>query len=154
MMTALDPITPVETVLLEAVIPEAPPSDNHLYKTGFHGRRVLSDEGKAYINRVRDVVTKAWIERGMVRTPKDRPLGLRVAVRMPHVFTTTAEAKSKFVKVDTHNRGKLLADAVSKVMGFDDSLHFDVRFTKHEGPSAVYLRVEVLVTTPAWPGGE
>lgn len=138
--------------LLEVVIPEAPLSDNVLYwSPPGTSKKVLTDEGKKYLNTVKKYVTAAWTEAGMPEFRRDMMFSMDIVVRLPHVFTTSKKAKFPFVIVDTHNRGKRLADSIASTLGFDDSQHFDVRFRKCEGPSAVYVRIDLLSAAPRWP---
>lgn len=140
-------------LLLEIFVEPAPPSDNELYIYIPRTRkRRLSDVGVKFTNQMKEVAKTAWERAGMPRIGRDDMLSMYIWVRLPHVFTTTAEAKHRFVIVDTHNRGKVMADAISKALGFDDSQYFHVHYHKCEGPSAAFVRIIRDEVPPEWPG--
>ncbi|NMC34644.1 MAG: RusA family crossover junction endodeoxyribonuclease [Veillonellaceae bacterium] len=153
-MAVPQPEVRLKQLVLEVEFDSAPPSDNTIYWGGPHGRKILTKEGKAYKNGIREAVTRAWQADGMPRIERDMMLELHIWIRLPHVFTRTKEAQGRFVKVDVHNRGKVLIDAIAEALGFDDSQHFRVRFYKVEGTSAAFVRVFRNEVMPTWPEKE
>lgn len=104
-------------------IPSIPPSSNNAY-SNIRGtsKRVLSKEGKAYKIETTTHLARTY-PREMQKFKKDAPYLLMVRFWIDGVenkgFPKTAE--SRFKKLDTGNRLKLLEDSLKDACALDDS---------------------------------
>lgn len=115
-------------------LPSLPPSSNHMYITTRGGGRALSPKGRAW--KV-DTATYLSQQYGLSLPPCDRNSGYIAVVTMYlPLFTETygkkGGAKSRYKKVDTANRWKILADVLLPFLGLDDSqLTTEVLMKRH-----------------------
>lgn len=119
------------------IIPFLPPSSNKMYVTDWRRKkRFPSKETKAFVNKFnKEVVSKylPWISQ--LVTPEQDPnicyeiksyiFFDRWDVETKGWFSTPRTAKSRYKKMDTGNRFKLLFDCVAKATDIDDSHFFD-----------------------------
>lgn len=126
-----------------------PPSINDMYFNGPHGQRVLSKEGKAFKDGVKDAVAQATIALPW-KTAVDE-VYLRcgwVHVRILLVFerlyngswkpgrkTEAGNLSSPYKKVDASNYAKIIEDAIALGTGIDDSAHLGIDMAKDEDKS-------------------
>lgn len=134
-----------------------PPSINHLYFNGSHGR-VLTKEGRAFKDAMKDAVlqavaSSAWkiaideiYERGGYVT-------LEIRLYRSHFYnnswkpgskTPAGVLRSPYQKLDATNYAKVIEDAVVDGTGIDDSAHLQVTISKTHDPHDP--RVEVYYT--------
>lgn len=115
-------------------LPFLPPSSNHMYINTRGGGRALSPKGRAW-----KVDTAAYLSQryGLGLPTYDRNSGYVAVVTLYlPLFTETygkkGGAKSRYKKVDTANRWKILADVLLPFLGLDDSqLTTEVLMKKH-----------------------
>lgn len=127
-----------------------PPSVNHLYTSGFKGRRVLSKEGLAFKDALirtvaeecmamswQDAIKAVYEQGAWVRLTIGFHLPLFNKSWKPGGRTEKGELQSPYKKIDGSNYIKAIEDAVSKAIGIDDSanltttihkIHSDVKF--------------------------
>jgi Holliday junction resolvase RusA-like endonuclease len=112
-----------------------PPSVNHAYFTGSHGRRVLSTEGKKYKAQVREMFCHL--------TPGSTIwFTLRITLGMALYFKN-----GKVRTFDASNRIKLLEDAVFDAIGIDDSRVRRLEVEKTESDYE-FAEVEIVAYVP------
>lgn len=105
-----------------------PPSLNNAYTNGRgHGRRVLTAEGRMYKSGVASLLLGQ----------RPLPEGARVGLTLRLWFKTRQRA-------DISNRVKLLEDALSEALGFDDC-RVDRLIVERAGYDAEWPRCEVVV---------
>lgn len=130
---------------LRIVIPFLPPSSNKIYFTDFRRRmRAKSNEAKAFENRFSEEVVPAylpWISQLLTLEEDD---SLIYTVRMDFYFPQDEvinkgyteryskgkkkgqrKAKTRYKKMDTGNRFKLIVDCLSTAIATDDSHFWD-----------------------------
>ena len=150
----LEPLAP--EVLLDFILPELPPSDNHLYLSvgsGKRKKRILTTEGKAFKNGIKESLTAVHQAAGMPIIDKSMMLSMIVTCRIPHLFTQTEAAENWFRIVDAHNRGKVLFDAVAEHFGIQDAQVFYPALPKCEGEPATHVVLSRMYEQPPWPAG-
>ena len=116
-----------------------PPSDNHLYINVNWGRgrasRVKSPEYKAWsetfdlCTRVHTKLCEDFIAKEASESPL---LAITMALRMPHNRWFIKKGTPR--RIDAQNRVKSICDALSKLLGVDDSYFWDVRIFKEIAP--------------------
>jgi Holliday junction resolvase RusA-like endonuclease len=151
---------------LRIIIPFIPPTSNNSYVTDFRRKMTFkSKEATAFENRfISEVVPKylPWISRMAV----DDQITYDVLVLFyfdqwdimnKGFFQTPRKAASRYKKMDTGNRLKLLHDCLSKALGVDDCHFFDLRASKRSAQEyQVDPQVQIFVTRiapPSPPGG-
>lgn len=126
---------------LRIVVPFIPPSSNKIYFTDWKRKmRPKSEEARAFENKfAAEVVPKylPWISQ-MDSVEKDD--SLIFAVRLDYYFPKydvlnkgyeqfkadgQRKAKTRYKKMDTGNRFKLIVDCLAKAMAVDDSHYWD-----------------------------
>jgi Holliday junction resolvase RusA-like endonuclease len=118
-----------------------PPTVNKLYFT-MRGARVLSAEGRRAKTQIQAQVTAAAAANKSLE--KERPLTLKIDLffaRLENKGWCKGKAKSRYKRIDTTNRAKLIEDAIAKALGIDDSLFFKVVLTKHVSDSNEYASI-------------
>lgn len=106
---------------------QLPPSYNHAYQRGAHGRVVLSERGRAY-----KVETVAELQRQYPHLLPFWKSGVSYLLIVTFIFdkedlfTTTKRAKNRHKKVDVDNRLKLFMDALTLATGVDDSQYMGI----------------------------
>ena len=117
-----------------------PPSVNQVYATTRGGKRVMTQKGKTFKQQVRSRVGAECASRTDLVDLAALPLSLKIEIFLDTVVNkgwSTGKAKTRYKRVDTTNRQKLLEDAVSEALGIDDSQFFVVVASKKSGaPSA------------------
>lgn len=136
---------------------ELPPSDNHLYTNGFKGRRVKTTNGRNIANHLKSELLGQWMH--LPALDQNVPYGLVTVVFLSNLLNETFGRKGgterRYKKLDASNRGKLIEDVVSELIGVDDSSAFDCLRLKRIGePHAevyVYEMEEAeCLLTPDW----
>ena len=147
-----------------------PPSDNKIYSNlpprsvkGKGGRtflvpggRMLTKEGKAFHQFVKDAIGELTLN-STLEFRQDVPYTLIVKVYFENVenhlwFKKKRNgqryAKSRYKKLDSTNRVKLVTDAVSEVIGVDDRHHFQTIIHKREDADNPRLQVVIREQEP------
>ena len=88
-------------------IDQVPPSTNHLYTNGSHGRRVLVQEGRKY-------------KKHILSTCKKAVDGYAFVDKSHWEAEITYYLSSSFNLRDVNNMDKLIVDGVAKAIGVDD----------------------------------
>ena len=88
-------------------IDQVPPSTNHLYTNGGHGRRVLVSAGRKYKSKVAEACAHAVS-------------GHKFIDRSHWSATLTYYLSSSFNLRDVNNMDKLIIDGISNAIGIDD----------------------------------
>ena len=126
--------------MIELRLDKLPPSSNQLYRS-FHGGLILSSSGKKYRAQVHvELLAKLLPEHSMNR---NRWHSLEFVFLFPAIYTKTAGAKSRFIRVDTSNRIKLLEDVLCEIFGTDDSCFLRSTQSKAVG-QGVIVRIKEL----------
>jgi Holliday junction resolvase RusA-like endonuclease len=106
-----------------------PPSLNNCYTNGRgHGRRVLTKQGRDYKEAVAELLLGRY---------QPLPSGARIGLSLRFWF------KNK-QRTDISNRVKLLEDALSEALGFDDCCVDDLHVVR-AGYDAAQPRCEVVI---------
>lgn len=140
-----------DKAFLQIVLP-LPPSDNHIYfnattiKRGYkQSIRVLSDEAKKYKKAVASEIAELGIY-NKVEFKKDVPYLCMMKVFFEDIENkgwATGKAQSRYKRVDTTNRNKLLIDSIMEAIGVDDSHIFAVVKFKRSDPDDSRVEVQV-----------
>ncbi len=123
------------------ILPFLPPTGNHIYGTNHHGKRYLTKEGAAFKTRaIAHIQREKLVEIGRLNQEKtDRSIYL-----IQHVFyfdpaevlnatygaldrqgrPKKGSAETRYKKMDSENRVKVVSDSFSTAIGIDDSLFF------------------------------
>jgi Holliday junction resolvase RusA-like endonuclease len=128
-------------------IDEMPPSVNRLY-TVARGRKILSQEGRAYIARTKLALAEQLCDyRGFGR---DEPLLMTYDFFFESIYNKgfPEKAKTKYKKIDVSNRLKVLEDVVCELLAIDDSQVIQLKVHKWQGKPQ---RVSVSVSPMADP---
>ena len=128
---------------LHIIIPFLPPSSNKIYVTDWkRKRRFKSNQAQAFRNRfLWEVVPNYLPQISQLVVPKEDPTVLYVVSvhfyfpRDEIINKTWGEgkktsAKTRYKKMDTGNRLKLLLDCLSDSIGIDDSYFSDISGSK------------------------
>lgn len=148
-----------EIISFRAVLRDpAPPSINHLYFNGPHGR-VLTKEGRAFKDAMKDAVAQA-IAKLKWKTAIDEVYGRKgyvvLVIRLyrdqlyngswkPHSKTDSGNPRSPYQRVDATNYAKVIEDAVVLGTGIDDSAHLEVTACKGHDPTDPRVEVDYYV---------
>lgn len=126
--------------MIELRLDNLPPSSNQLYRS-FRGGLILSSSGKKYRTQVHmELLAKLRPEHSM---DKNCWHSLEFVFLFPAIYTKTAGAKSRFIRVDTSNRIKLLEDVLCEIFGVDDSCFLQSSQSKAVG-KGVIVRIQEL----------
>lgn len=136
-----------------------PPSSNHLYVRGMHGRMVLSKEGQAFKSALTAAVIAECSTLDWKRAVEDVYLR-RASVRLyvgvhsteflnpawkPGKKTKSGDWQSPYKKADGPNYSKAIEDGIADGTGIDDSAHFDSRIVKiPDSTSMVEVFYEII----------
>ncbi len=154
---------------MRIIIPFIPPTSNNIYVTHWRQKRIFkSDEARAFHTRfMSEVVPKylPWISQ-MPAPDKVPDITYDVLtvfyldqwdLMNKGFFQSPRKAASRYKKMDTGNRLKLLHDCISDALGVDDCHFFDVRASKKSAQEfGIEPQVHVFVTRippPSDPGG-
>jgi hypothetical protein len=135
-----------------------PPSINHMYFNGSHGR-VLTKEGRAFKDALKDAVVQAiahkpWkeavdeiYERGgyVVMTMQIYRGDMYNKSWRPGSKTPSGALRSPYQKLDATNYAKIIEDAVVLGTGIDDSAHLEVTVGKSHDPADPRIEVYYYV---------
>jgi len=130
-----------------------PPTDNHIYTT-LRGRRgrILTAEAKSYktlvASRVADLAAHSSIQ---LRT--DVPYAISISAYFPvieNVNWSKGITRSRYRKVDTQNRQKLLVDGLMTAIGVDDSHLFHIRKLKFVDPNDPRVEITLVELDEDW----
>lgn len=126
-----------------------PPTDNDLYvpiKKG--GKSVglrLSNVARAYKIQVAEVMADAALLNPDFKVEVDVEYAINLVVYFKSAYSKgwPKKARSRFRKIDTHNRLKLVIDSVMSSMGLDDNCLFEQSVVKQEDPEDPRIDVEI-----------
>lgn len=136
----------------------APPSVNHLYRTGYRGSRVLTKEGEHFKAALQQVVVEecmalpwkmaidaVYLEAAWVRLTIGFNTQILNGSWKPGRRTEKGNPQSPYKRLDASNYIKVIEDAIAKGTGIDDSVHLHVSIVKLPS-SSTHLEVayEVL----------
>lgn len=137
--------------VIKIVLP-LPPTDNNIYvnTTSTKGKgpkrtiRILSDEAKSYKRATASEIAEMAIMNA-VQFRQNVPYLVILRVFFDEVETKgwPDNAKNRYKKVDTTNRGKLLIDSVMQAIGVDDHHIFPVIKFKEHDPDDPRVEAEV-----------
>jgi len=127
------------------VIPELPPTANHIYVTDWRRKmRFLTKEAEAFKKRAISLIQQERLaDIGQIKEMLTKNSGIVFIVRFEHFFSNDDllnktfglgkkdSAANRYKKMDIMNRGKLVEDALAKATGIDDSLFFRVTHDKY-----------------------
>lgn len=140
----------------------APPSVNHMYTNGMHGRRILTKEGEAYKGAMKVAVIEQtqrldW-KAAVDEVYKHRGyVGISILVALKEVFNPAWKPGGKtkptktfpkgnlqcpYQKVDAASYDKIIQDGVVLGTGIDDACHLWSDIRKIADPARP--RVEIL----------
>lgn len=126
---------------------ELPPSDNKLYWVNQWGKFVLSTLGRNYKRIICDVIARTLsssIGKGD-DFRQDIPYELFIALYFEKLEYPNWEQakKSRFLKIDTGNRQKLVIDSIMEAIGIDDRHIFQELIKKSVDQNQP--RIEILL---------
>ncbi len=137
-----------------------PPSVNHMYRTGFRGKRVLTKKGIEFKSALTAVVVEEVMRRDWKRAVEDvylRAAGVRVVMGFntpiynsswsPGTTLGNGELQSPYKKLDGPNYIKALEDAVVDGTGIDDSAHLLFTVEKIDSPTT-FVEVGYEIISP------
>jgi hypothetical protein len=149
------------------VIPELPPTANHIYVTDWRRKmRFLTKEAEAFKKRAISLIQQerladiGHLKEMMKKNPK-----LVFLIRFEHFFPDDDilnktfglgkkdSAATRYKKMDIMNRGKLVEDALAKATDIDDSLFFRVTHDKYSCSLVGGVPQIRIFLEPADPGG-
>lgn len=140
----------MKNLVLEVLIPDVGPSVNKMYVgvMARRGKKMLTNEGRAFKNMMHQHVVDAWKAAGMPEFPQNTPMELMMCLRYP----TLHHKNGNLINLDVTNRIKLAEDGLAEALGLDDRSNFRVVLEKCEGgPKAMLLRLYTLEEMPKWP---
>jgi len=126
-----------------------PPTDNNLYvpvrKKGKSAGLRLSDTARVYKVKVAEVMADAALLNPDFGIEENVEYAISLVVYFKSAYSKSwpKKAKSKFRKIDTHNRLKLVIDSVMGSMGLDDNCLFEQSVIKMEDPEDPRVEVEI-----------
>ena len=134
-------------------VPYFPPSANHIYVNGRGGRRFLSKEAEAFKKNVISHIQSSYLsEIGSL----DREALYRVwyVLYFNEKDVLTASygsgkkdaAKSRYKRVDSQNRLKLVTDCLATAIAIDDSQFWEEGVTKRVVTNDVKPWVDIFMT--------
>lgn len=135
-----------------------PPSVNHMYTTGFRGKRVLSKAGIAFKSALTSAVAEAcmtlpWREAIDAVYTQCAWVKLDIEIHQPIYNkswkaggrTEKGDPQSPYKKMDGTNLIKAIEDAIAAGTGIDDAAHLSVHMTKvHDATSFITIAYHVL----------
>lgn len=148
-----------EVAHIRAVLRDpAPPSINHLYYNGPHGR-VLSSEGRKFKDAMKDAVAQATLTlnwKSVIEEIYGRRGYVVLAIRMyrdrlyngswkPNSKTGSGNPRSPYQTLDATNYAKVIEDAVVLGTGIDDSAHLEVTIGKGEDQKDPRVEIDYYV---------
>lgn len=148
-----------EVAHVQAVLRDpAPPSINHLYFNGPHGR-VLTSDGRKFKDAMKDAVaqavaTKKW--KSVIEEVYERRGYVVLVIRLyqerlyngswkPGSKTSKGNPRSPYQTVDATNYAKIIEDAVVLGTGIDDSAHLEVTIGKAEATGDPRVEIDYYV---------
>ncbi len=126
-----------------------PPTDNDIYvpvkKRGKSAGMRLSDTARAYKVKVAELMADAAVLQPdfVVEDDVEYSITLVVFFKAAYSKDWPKRAKCRFRKIDSHNRLKLVIDAVMQGLGLDDNCLFEQSITKQEDPEDPRIEVEI-----------
>ena len=126
-----------------------PPTDNDLYvpvkKKGKSAGLRLSDVARAYKIKVAEAMADAALLNPDFEVELDVEYAIHMVVYFESAYSKgwPKKAKSRFRKIDTHNRLKLVIDSVMGSMGLDDNCLFEQSVVKQEDSEDPRVEVEI-----------
>lgn len=132
-----------DKVVLKTTLP-LPPSDNHIYFNLPGGGRGRTNKAKSYLSKVKSQIAQLAIL-NHVEFRQHVPYSIETWIyfnKIENKGWVKGKAKSRYMKVDTGNRTKLVEDSIAEAIGVDDSHLFDKYHHKRCDPDNP--RVEVI----------
>lgn len=117
--------------VLSFAVPSLPPSVNHIYETGRHGKRILTPECHAFRLQVKQAI------HGFNWRPTGQLIGINF-YQSPHWITKRRTIRP----MDADNRAKALYDAIEGATGVNDSRLWEYHSYKIPSPrvqTSVYV---------------
>lgn len=140
---------PTRHVIIDSI--PMPPSVNHAYPTGSHGRRFKSGEYQKWLKDLQTLSLGAQFKEAREEFSKLNPgyviqFGCHFFFEKSKVLTAIGTPK----RLDVDNRIKILVDGISKVVGFDDKMVFKIIAEKY--PTRGRNDCQVILTwyRPSW----
>jgi len=123
--------------MIRMQIPWLPPSANHAYFNLPRGGRTLTTEGKKFKRETAAYLVQTYPTELQFFKP-NVPYGVGIQFIFPELENKTwpGKATTRYKKVDTSNRVKLLEDVLGEVANIDDSQHVTLLIGKTGGESA------------------
>ena len=120
--------------MIELRIPWLPPSANNAYFNLPRGGRTLTNKGKKFKRETAAHLVQTYPTQLKFFEP-NRPYGLAIQFVFENMLNKTypEKAATRYKKVDTSNRLKLLEDVLAEVANTDDSQHLFLLIDKYDG---------------------
>ena len=118
------------------------PSVNGLYRIGKAGHIYLTEDGRIYKDMVSEKLD------GLKVVLPDALKGIPLKVSYSFYFPELWYSSGSPVPMDTDNRIKVVQDAVSRALKFDDSWIFKLEAEKLVGQERAVVVIEPYLTTP------
>lgn len=108
-----------------------PPGTNELYITS-HGRKVLSDEGRKWKERIR-LELATFFPNELKQLVPNVPFTVCMQLWLTDMYTKGKGAKSKFRRFDATNHIKVLEDVIKELAGdYDDCQNVTIVINKRQ----------------------
>lgn len=119
--------------MIRMEIPFLPPSANHAYFNLPKGGRTLTKKGKKFKKEAAVHIIRHYSSELMM-FQQNVPYGIAVRFFFPNLQNKTwpESAASRYKRIDTSNRIKLLEDVLADVAAVDDSQHMVLMLGKSE----------------------
>lgn len=149
-------------VVVEAIVPGAALSANHMYTRNQFGRMVLKAQGRAFQDRIVSAIaplglTQAWGQADLMFYKHGGYVSLEIELRFPDFLngmwvagtlgkTKTGQVRGPYKTLDASNYIKCIEDGVVRATGIDDTNHLFVssrKVTDWTGDPEVGIRYSV-----------
>jgi hypothetical protein len=116
-------------------IPWLPPSANNAYFTLPKGIRVLTPKAKKFKAESATHLIRTY-SKELMMFEQNKPYGVAITFTLPTMLNATwpDKAATRYKKIDTTNRVKLVEDVLAEVTNVDDSHYLISLLNKEHGP--------------------
>lgn len=126
--------------MIRMEVPWLPPSANTAYFNLPQGGRTLTKKGKKFKKETGVHLIRNYSEQLMM-FEKNKPYCIAMRFFFPNLQNKTwpEKASTRYKKIDTSNRVKLLEDVLADVADTDDSHYMTLLLGKSQGPEKVII---------------
>lgn len=126
--------------MIRMELPYLPPSANHAYFNLPGGGRTLTKKGRKFKKEAGIHLIRTYSSELML-FKKNEPYGVAIRFFFPNVQNKTwpGKATTRYKRIDTSNRVKLVEDVLAEVADTDDSQHMILLLGKSQGPERTVI---------------